>query len=370
MKHFFLGALVLFQAFTAASAIPTARMPLVGQHSAEASQKNTKAHARRLAKNQVSTVGPQPSWLLDSADTHYTAYQQAWRYLGFYIDCNVQEDHKRRRKLEDVEADDDQWQQGSDGEEESGCQRYLLWAAYIDLDYQGGGIGEYQFFDTTTNQWDTSACEATGLERCAKMDCHLPETKFQLLGFYKQEEFSEWFEQLFKHQGYCIWNDQDIFELMYGNYDSWPDECTETEVYLADGTTALYYDLKPVADGNMTIGLYTDARCTSEYTIDTVLGNENGNKDDGMMLGDYANMWNEAMSIYKVCQPCRAYNLQGENQEHRRRLEEEPSGLFQCNDKAGYTGASCVYIYACVFVQLSISNCTFPHRRCSFSKQM
>ena len=31
---------------------------------------------------------------------------------------------------------------------------------YIDLDYQGEGIGEYQFFDRFTGEWDTSSCIA------------------------------------------------------------------------------------------------------------------------------------------------------------------------------------------------------------------
>lgn len=49
----------------------------------------------------------------DAGEVAYSEYSQAWRMLGFYIDCSADEDQDRRH-LED--------NQGS-------CQRYLLWAA-------------------------------------------------------------------------------------------------------------------------------------------------------------------------------------------------------------------------------------------------
>jgi hypothetical protein len=49
---------------------------------------------------------------VDGAETYYDEYAQAWRMLGFYIDCD--EVNNDRRRLE------------GDGD---GCQRYLLWAA-------------------------------------------------------------------------------------------------------------------------------------------------------------------------------------------------------------------------------------------------
>ena len=52
--------------------------------------------------------------IVDSSETFYNEYAQAWRLMGFYIDCNAdQDDH--RRELE--------------GEDGGGCMRYLLWAA-------------------------------------------------------------------------------------------------------------------------------------------------------------------------------------------------------------------------------------------------
>ena len=51
----------------------------------------------------------------DATETFYSEYSQSWRLMGFYIDCDADEDGHRRK----LEGDDD----------EAGCERYLLWAA-------------------------------------------------------------------------------------------------------------------------------------------------------------------------------------------------------------------------------------------------
>lgn len=51
---------------------------------------------------------------VDAFETNYLDYSQAWRYLGFYIDCSSE--HDKRRHL-------------NEGENEGACTRYLLWAA-------------------------------------------------------------------------------------------------------------------------------------------------------------------------------------------------------------------------------------------------
>ena len=78
---------------------------------------------------------------------------------------------------------------------EEGCVRYVLWAAYVDMGYEGGGIGEYMYWNREENKWDDSACYIGGggskdnnngddgyKTRCAKMDCHLEDTHFSVLG--------------------------------------------------------------------------------------------------------------------------------------------------------------------------------------------
>jgi hypothetical protein len=120
----------------------------------------------------------------------YDEYQQAWRLLGFIIDCN------------DVIYDDD-YQEGGHSNDGTltgeGCGRYVMWAAYVDTEYEGGGIGEYQYWDIENGKWDDSACYIDkdtkygrqlqegegnngGKSRCAKMDCHLENTHFSVLG--------------------------------------------------------------------------------------------------------------------------------------------------------------------------------------------
>lgn len=60
--------------------------------------------------------------------SEYDEYQQAWRFLGFMVDCNAS-------------TDDDNNHEGGggsgswDGGTGEGCQRYLLWAAVSTIDY-------------------------------------------------------------------------------------------------------------------------------------------------------------------------------------------------------------------------------------------
>ena len=70
---------------------------------------------------------------------------------------------------------------------------------YVDLEYEGGGIGEYQYWDRSTESWDDTACNYAegGSSRCAKMDCHLETTHFSVLGFFKHKNYDDWMEQLF-----------------------------------------------------------------------------------------------------------------------------------------------------------------------------
>jgi hypothetical protein len=115
------------------------------------------ASSTSLRKAQKRFLSGYADGFVDGSETLYEEYAQAWRVLGLYVDCNT--DAGLRRNL---------------GDNDSQCQRYIMWAAYVDLEYDGGGIGEYQFFDPSTNEWDTSACELKNNERCAKMDCHEP----------------------------------------------------------------------------------------------------------------------------------------------------------------------------------------------------
>jgi hypothetical protein len=201
--------------------------------------------------------------------------------------------------------------------------------------------------------------------------CLFPQdTHFKLLGIYKEKDYTEWFEQLFKHEGYCIWND-DEYNFMQTYRNLWPQACTQTGYTTSEGSS-IYYDLKPLSSGDMSIGLYTDYKCYTEYTekkysVEDILsaygGNNNNNNNqhndnnnnngnyDYSSLSSYLYYWNNLMSVYKTCQPCKAYSLYNYEQEeehgHRElndyqyNEETDPNnGKYQCKDDAGYVNVN------------------------------
>ena len=146
------------------------------------------------------------------------------------------------------------------------------------------------------------------------MDCHDTDTEnWELLGVFKEAEYfgnDAFFEQLFKHEGVCVWNDDDTYEFMSEQRENgFSEGCIATSVYNDDNSGLLYIDLKPTYNGNMTYALYTDEICSTEYdgmgvSVETVAANM------GMLYGKYLQMWNDGLEVFKVCQPCMAYNLQ------------------------------------------------------------
>jgi len=248
------------------------------------------------------------NFFIDSSEAEYDGYQQAWRYLGWYVECGNPSDRYSKSGSHDSNDDDGDYQANN------WCQRYLMWAMYVDPNYSGGGIGEYSFFDYSSNQWDESACSYHGNGRCAQMDCHDEDTEtWELLGVFKEATYfgnDAFFEQLFKHEGVCVWNNEDTYEFMSQNReDGFSEGCLQSTVYDQTYGSLLYIDLKPTFNGNMSYALYTDEICKTEYdgmdvSVETVAANM------GMLYGKYLQQWNDALEVFKVCQPCMAYNLQ------------------------------------------------------------
>lgn len=161
--------------------------------------------ARQL--KQISTDSLyQQSWA-DGMNQEWDDYQQAWRMLGFFVDCDDDSHWHYDDDYNAAQYNNNQHDSGDDEEyTDVGCPRYVLWAAYVDPEYEGGGIGEYQFWNRQSKKWDATSCDYNpyndeGNARCAKMDCHEADTHWQLLGLYKHREPDEWMEQLFKHEG-------------------------------------------------------------------------------------------------------------------------------------------------------------------------
>lgn len=272
-----------------------------------------------------------------------------------YIDCNpeaeIGEGGGCNANQEDCD-DDDAPERFMQEEEErhddvdTTCNRYVLYAAvsfyrcemslddvfsvsdgsqafalavyiqYIDPNYGGGGIGEYAFWDRHNQTWDTSACEREGTD-CRKMDCHLPGTEFELLGFFKESSTRDFMDQLFKHEGYCTWFPEE-YEFMQAHQRVWPEGCTPLNM------NNLYMDVKPMPGGDWSIGIYTDEICTQDYggsatrVIEAYAelypyqpSHDSGNHEYGDLSSLVSGMdyWNDAMSFWKQCNPCRTYNI-------------------------------------------------------------
>lgn len=194
------------------------------------------------------------------------------------------------------------------------------------------------------------------------MDCHLPNTHFRLVGvFVETEGMYDWAEQLFKHEGYCVWNDDDKYDLMQNHLGDWPSYCIQLTYPDSNGNT-LYWHTLPQAEGNVTMGIFTDSSCTqvSETTtfydyVEIYYYNYYGSSDYGAEQAAYweygITMWNEYMNEYKVCQPCRAYSRYKntdndnsgdrllENNDNDGEGDEEQWG-YNCYDDAGYTNCN------------------------------
>jgi hypothetical protein len=235
-----------------------------------------------------------------------------------------------------------------------------IYTQYVDESYQGGGIGEYSYYNPYKNAWDNSGCTAHGNGRCAPMDCHLTNTTtWKLMGVFKEASYfgkNAFFEQLFKHEGVCVWNNDNVYDFMSeARETSWPQGCVSTGIkgkayYMPNGSSGyLYIDLKPTWNGNMTYGLYADSTCKTEYDgsgididVDSVAASM------GMLYGSSLAQWNEGLEIFKVCQPCRAYNLKntyvstsgGGDQGNYNYYNDPNEGYFMCDDDAGYTNVN------------------------------
>jgi hypothetical protein len=225
-------------------------------------------------------------YFVDVNGNAYDSYAMAWRYLGLFIDCSDSDSENRGRR--DLKDNDN----GSSSS--SNCPRRLLWAAYVDEQYKGGSIGEYSIFNRRQDLWEMKTCRGQTywpFTRCQRMDCHHRRTSWKLVGVYKESDgFDDWSEQLFKHHGYCLWNDQEDasqqqdasssdnshsrdneqasstgssdYEFMQNEQETWSTAaatCSQLTVANAADGSALYTAVQPLKRGGMTI--YTDADC-------------------------------------------------------------------------------------------------------------
>jgi hypothetical protein len=78
---------------------------------------------RFLKRSGSGSTSGYENIFVDGSGTYYNDYAQAWRLLGFYIDCNAPQ-------INGNECYDEGGGGGHEREGQQGaCQRYLLWAA-------------------------------------------------------------------------------------------------------------------------------------------------------------------------------------------------------------------------------------------------
>jgi len=331
-----------------------------------AAERNAGAAAEDRNLGESGDADYYSTYIVDSDGNEYEPYSLAWRYLGMFIDCDTQAEEDDDAEEEEEQGDGRRNRHLDSGDDDDGnCERVLLWAAYVDHKYRGGSIGEYQFFDIETGQYDRSSCRT---RRCARLDCHDPNPKtFELIGVFKESDgLEDWAEQLFKHQGYCIW-DSDTYEEMESARENWPTECTRLYYFVDTDGNSLYKGLKPEQEGNIGIGIYLDETCSLESesitwfdyvsAYYTYYYGDSDQAEEAVATWQTTIMsWNEAMKPYKACLPCRAYNLNSTSQggsdyaqqnDHRLLAEDENDGEgqeeqygFNCYDDAGYTNCN------------------------------
>jgi hypothetical protein len=108
--------------------------PAVSQDSAVSDEKS-----KAIRRAQMRLFSYHEDMFVDSYETHYDAYSQAWRFLGFFVDCNSNEDENRKLANNDAFA----------------CVRYALWAAvrrFVMITFIRSRISHFHFFTATVHR--------------------------------------------------------------------------------------------------------------------------------------------------------------------------------------------------------------------------
>jgi hypothetical protein len=171
----------------------------------------------------------------------------------------------------------------------------------VDPSYQGGGAGEYRYYNETIGQYKCYSAKCR-----AKMDCHSSNSEtWTLLGIFKVDGISQsWIEQLPQNHTLGHWRWGDYSSFISAATEKLPNGCTKTK-YKANGSY-LYIDIKPEKNAKIDLAFYTNSICTILYK----------GKNDAFDLYDligtsYSDMvtFNSLLDGYKICQPCVTYSL-------------------------------------------------------------
>ncbi len=187
---------------------------------------------------------------------------------------------------------------------------------YVNPNYNGGGRDEY-FSYTYTDDGGVS-------NTVNNLDCHSPDTEWELMGVYRQE-FYQFIEQISKH----LWaiEDYEYVVALAGLAYMTDDDCYG--VGYDNNGNYLYAGIQPYEGGMYMMELYTDKQCLQisdsgmtfddfGMTNDMDLGSkDNGCHDDDTLSTLYGywsatqeytlELLNEVYSEYKYCTLCMDY---------------------------------------------------------------
>lgn len=159
-------------------------------------------------------------------DTEFDWWSQGYRLLGAFIDC-----------------DQLVYQY---------CSRWMMWAAYVNPNYEGGGFSEYYPNAQSGEEVDYS-------EYNEILDCHQGDTQWELLGVYRMELY-QFIEQLSKH----VWHiDSWEYQVVIGSLEYMTDQdCS----YLGKDKygNPLYGGVLPMENGYFSMGVFQDDICILE----------------------------------------------------------------------------------------------------------
>jgi hypothetical protein len=185
---------------------------------------------------------------------------------------------------------------------------------------------------------------------------YVQNTHYKTLGFFRQDYPVEFLNLLMTYQGSCSFSDGEA-NAMADGLEWLPQQCTQSATM--DGSNYLYFDLKPTSNGGIDVGLYTDAQCSIEYTGTAATAQSvlTTNAGYDVALKENLAYINKALDTFKVCTPCRTFDLSykaeaaaedanGEQQDAADDGSDPNNQNYVCVDDAGNNGINQCYIFA------------------------
>jgi hypothetical protein len=254
-------------------------------------------HRKKFYRSRAGDLSD-PSNFDNSAS--YDKWSVAYRLIGAYIDCDATSSNGNNNKKEN---------QNNNNNGNSSCSRWVIWAAYYNTLYKGGGYNEYF---------------GSGTSSSSLLDCHSSTNRnWQLVGVYR-EELYQFYEQVSKH----LWSSDDYEYIVATAGLAYMTDSSCSQVGNQNGRT-IYAGVQPMPYANITMGLYTDSACTQllysekkkhfkwgkrwngqlSYS-DFYYGSNNGGSQSSWWTNAQEptmTLFNQVFSKYKSCTPCIDY---------------------------------------------------------------